>query len=167
MSVLISILISLLLKYFWFGVMLIGPINAWFIRKRALPLIEASPVLQADMDKVSMTLILMIGIPSAMLGIIQFVADYESPFYIFSDDLSNPYLLSAWIVMAGLRVFILYWLWFTQGLESYVAVIPNKFNWSKFKRLKFLQNTPGILIIRWLVTAVLMTWFISVVVNFL
>ena len=64
--------------------------------------------------------------------------------------------------MAGLRVFILYWLWFTQGLESYLAVTP-----AKLKKPKFLRNASGILIIRWLVTVVLAIWFISVVINFL
>jgi len=152
----------LLLKYFWFLIILVGAANAWFIQRRARPLIEQSPALQIDANKVSITLVLMIGIPSAMLGIIQLMAGYESPFFIFDDDLGNPYLLAAWIVMAGLRVFILYWLWFTQGLESYLAVTP-----IKLRKPEFLQNTSGILIIRWLVTAVLATWFISVVVSFL
>jgi hypothetical protein len=162
MPVLTPIIISLLLKYFWFLIILVGAANAWFIQRRARPLIEQSPALQIDANKVSITLILLIGTPSALLGIIQLVAGYESPFYIFDDDLSNPYLLTAWIVMAGLRVFILYWLWFTQGLESYLAVTP-----IKLRKPEFLQNTSGILIIRWLVTAVLATWFISVVVSFL
>lgn len=156
------LIMPLLLKYFWFLIILVGAANAWFIQRRARPLIEQSPALQIDANKVSITLILLIGIPSAMLGIIQLVAGYESPFYIFDDDLGNPYLLAAWIVMAGLRVFILYWLWFTQGLESYLAVTP-----IKLRKPEFLQNTSGILIIRWLVTAVLATWFISVVVSFL
>ena len=162
MPVLTPVIISLLLKYFWFLVILIGAANAWFIQRRARPLIEQSPALQIDANKVSVTLILLIGIPSAMLGIIQLVAGYDSPLYIFDDDLSNPYLLAAWLVMAGLRVFILYWLWFTQGLESYLAVTP-----SKFTKPKFLQNLSGILIIRLLVTAVLVTWFIGVIISFL
>jgi len=156
------LIMPLLLKYFWFLIILVGAANAWFIQRRARPLIEQSPALQIDANKVSITLVLMIGIPSAMLGIIQLMAGYESPFFIFDDDLGNPYLLAAWIVMAGLRVFILYWLWFTQGLESYLAVTP-----IKLRKPEFLQNTSGILIIRWLVTAVLATWFISVVVSFL
>ena len=156
------LIMPLLLKYFWFLIILVGAANAWFIQRRARPLIEQSPALQIDANKVSITLVLMIGIPSAMLGIIQLMAGYESPFFIFDDDLGNPYLLAAWSVMAGLRVFILYWLWFTQGLESYLAVTP-----IKLRKPEFLQNTSGILIIRWLVTAVLATWFISVVVSFL
>lgn len=156
------LIMPLLLKYFWFLIILVGAANAWFIQRRARPLIEQSPALQIDANKVSITLVLMIGIPSAMLGIIQLMADYESPFFIFDDDLGNPYLLAAWIVMAGLRVFILYWLWFTQGLESYLAVTP-----IKLRKPEFLHNTSGILIIRWLVTAVLATWFISVVISFL
>ena len=162
MPVLTPIIIPLLLKYFWFLIILVGAANAWFIQRRARPLIEQSPALQVDANKVSITLVLLIGIPSAMLGIIQLIAGYESPLFIFDDDLSNPYLLAAWIVMAGLRVFILYWLWFTQGLESYLAVTP-----VKLKKPEFLQNTSGILIIRWLVTAVLAIWFISVIVSFL
>ena len=156
------VIIPLLLKFFWFGIMLIGPINAWFIQKRARPLIEELPALQADANKVSMTLILMIGIPSAMLGIIQLLAGYESPFYIFDDDLTNPYLLAAWIILVALRIFILYWLWFTKGLESYLAVTP-----IRIKKPQFLNNIAGILMVRWLVTGILATWFISVVISFL
>lgn len=156
------VIIPLLLKFFWFGIMLIGPANAWVIQKRARPLIEESPALQADANKVSMTLILMIGIPSAMLGIIQLLAGYESPFYIFDDDLTNPYLLAAWIILVALRIFILYWLWFTKGLESYLAVTP-----IRFKKPQFLNNIAGILMVRWLVTGILATWFISVVISFL
>jgi hypothetical protein len=156
------VIIPLLLKFFWFWVMLIGPANAWFIQKRARPLIEESPALQADANKVSITLILLIGIPSAMLGIIQLMAGYESPFFIFDDDLNNPYLLAAWVIMGSLRIFILYWLWFTKGLESYLAVTP-----MRFKKPKFLNNIAGILIVRWIVTGVVATWFVSIAISFL
>jgi len=155
-------LLAVFLKYFWFSIILVAVTNAWFVQKRARPLIAKNPLLQLDANRVSITLILMISIPSAMLGIIQLMAGYESPFYIFSDDLSNRYLLSAWIVMAGLRVFILYWLWFTKGLESYIAVTP-----VRLKKPKILAGIEGTLIIRWMVTAVLVIWFVSVVISFL
>lgn len=155
-------LLAVFLKYFWFSIILVAVINAWFVQKRARPLIAKNPLLQLDANRVSITLILMISIPSAMLGIIQLMAGYESPFYIFSDDLSNRYLLSAWIVMAGLRVFILYWLWFTKGLESYIAVTP-----VRLKKPKVLAKIEGVLIVRWVITAVLIIWFISVVISFL
>ena len=155
-------LLAVFLKYFWFSIILVAVTNAWFVQKRARPLIAKNPLLQLDANRVSITLILMISIPSAMLGIIQLMAGYESPFYIFSDDLSNRYLLSAWIVMAGLRVFILYWLWFTKGLESYIAVTP-----VRLKKPKILTGIEGTLIIRWMVTAVLVIWFVSVVISFL
>jgi hypothetical protein len=162
MPILISLIASAVLKYFWFGIILVGAANAWVIQKRARPLIEKFPALQADANKVSITLILLIGIPSAMLGIIQLMAGYESPFYIFDDDLTNPYLLAAWITMAALRIFILYWIWFTKGLESYLAVTP-----ITIKKPRFLSNIAGILIVRWVVTGILATWFISVVISFL
>lgn len=155
-------LLAVFLKYFWFSIILVAVTNAWFVQKRARPLIAKNPLLQLEANRVSITLILMISIPSAMLGIIQLMAGYESPFYIFSDDLSNRYLLSAWIVMAGLRVFILYWLWFTKGLESYIAVTP-----VRLKKPKILAEIEGVLIIRWMVTAVLVIWFVSVVISFL
>ena len=155
-------LLTIYLKYFWFSIILVAVANAWFVQKRARPLITKNPLLQLEANRVSITLILMISIPSAMLGIIQLMAGYESPFYIFSDDLSNRYLLSAWIVMAGLRVFILYWLWFTKGLESYIAVTP-----VRLKKPKILAEIEGVLIIRWMVTAVLVIWFVSVVISFL
>ena len=153
---------DIFLKYFWFSIIFIGGANAWFVQKRARPLIIENPLLQLDANQVSITLILMIGIPSALLGIIQLIAGYASPFYIFSDDLSNPYLLSAWIVMAGLRVFIIYWLWFTKGLESYLAVTPVRFN-----KPNIFINIAGVLIIRWIVTFILLIWFVSVVISFI
>ena len=155
-------LLAVFLKYFWFSIILVAVANAWFVQKRARPLIAKNPLLQLDANRVSMTLILMISIPSAMLGIIQLIAGYESPWYIFSDDLSNKYLLSAWIVMAGLRVFILYWLWFTKGLESYIAVTP-----VRLKKPKVLEEIEGVLIVRCIITAILVIWFFSVVESFL
>ena len=141
---------------------LVGIANAWFVQKRARPLIKKSPELQVDANKVSITLIFLIGIPSTILGTIQWLAGYESPLYIFDDDLSNPYLLSAWITMAALRIFILYWLWFTKGLESYLAITP-----MKFKKPEWLHAIEGILIIRWLVTGILGIWFVGVLISFL
>lgn len=164
------LLLAVLLKYFWFGMILLAVANAWFVQKRARPLIVEDPLLQLDANRVSMTLILMISIPSTMLGIIQLIAGYESPFYIFSDDLSNMYLLTAWLVMAGLRVFILYWLWFTNGLESYLAVTPiklNKPNWLETHLPKRLAGKPGIFFIRLIVTAILLAWITVVVISFL
>lgn len=165
-----DLLLVTLLKYFWFGIILFAIANAWVVQKRARPLIADNPLLQIDANRVSITLILMISIPSALLGVIQLMAGYESPFYIFSDDLSNSYLLSAWLVMAGLRVFILYWLWFTKGLESYLAVTPvklNKPNWIASYLPRKLAEKPGIFFIRLIITLLLLTWFASVVVSFI
>lgn len=159
------VLMPVLLKYFWFGVILLAAGNAWFVQKRARPLIAENPLLQFDANKVSITLTLAIGIPSALLGIIQLMAGFDSPFYIFSDDLNDPYLLSSWLVMAGLRVFILYWLWFTNGLESYLAVTPiriNKPDWLP----EYLANMPGIKLVRFAVTGILLIWFAIVIASF-
>jgi hypothetical protein len=139
------------LKYFWFSLIFIGAANALLIQRRAKPLIAKRPELQLHANRVSYTLVLMIGIPSALLGIIQWVAGYESPFYIFSDDLSNGYLLTAWIVMGGLRLFILWWLWCTTGVESYLAITPIRIN----KRL-----------LRWAITTIIVGWFLVVLSNF-
>lgn len=155
---------AILLKHFWFGVVFLGILNAWVVQRRARPLIADNPLLQLDANKVSITLILMIGIPSTLLGIIQVLAGYESPFYIFADDLSDPYLLSAWLVMAGMRLFILYWLWFTRGLESYLAVTPLTLKLKKpdylAKNFSVFEGVEGISVLRWAVTGVLLIWFL-------
>ncbi len=161
------ILIPLLLKYLWFGIIFVGILNAWAVQRRARPLIVDNPLLQLDANRVSITLILMIGIPSALLGVIQLMAGYESPFYIFADDLSDPYLLSAWLVMAGMRLFILYWLWFTNGLESYLAVTPLKLKLKKPDYLaKHFEGVEGISVLRWSVTGILLIWFVITVWSF-
>ena len=161
------ILIPILLKYFWFGIIFVGILNAWAVQRRARPLIVDNPLLQLDANRVSITLILMIGIPSALLGVIQLMAGYESPFYIFADDLSDPYLLSAWLVMAGMRLFILYWLWFTNGLESYLAVTPLKLKLKKPDYLaKHFEGVEGISVLRWSVTGILLIWFVITVWSF-
>jgi len=163
------ILIPLLLKYFWFGIIFVGILNAWVVQRRARPLIVDNPLLQFDANRVSITLILMIGIPSALLGVIQLMAGYESPFYIFADDLSDPYLLSAWLVMAGMRLFILYWLWFTNGLESYLAVTPLKIKLKLEKTdylAKYFEGCEGISVLRWSVTGILLIWFVITVWSF-
>jgi hypothetical protein len=163
------ILIPLLLKYFWFGIIFVGILNAWVVQRRARPLIVDNPLLQFDANRVSITLILMIGIPSALLGVIQLMAVYESPFYIFADDLSDPYLLSAWLVMAGMRLFILYWLWFTNGLESYLAVTPMKLKLNLKKPdylAKHFEGVEGISVLRWSVTGILLIWFVITVWSF-
>jgi len=163
------ILIPLLLKYFWFGIIFVGILNAWVVQRRARPLIVDNPLLQFDANRVSITLILMIGIPSALLGVIQLMAGYESPFYIFADDLSDPYLLSAWLVMAGMRLFILYWLWFTNGLESYLAVTPMKLKLNLKKPdylAKHFEGVEGISVLRWSVTGILLIWFVITVWSF-
>lgn len=159
------ILMSVLLKYFWFGMILLAVVNVWFVQKRARPLIAQNPLLRFDADRVSITLLLVMGIPCALLGIIQLLAGFDSPLYIFSDDLSDPFLVSAWGVMAGLRVYILYWLWFTNGLESYLAVTPIKITKPQWFPEYFAQ-IPGIKLIRFVVTTILLCWFAIVIFSF-
>lgn len=154
-------MLAFFLKYFWFMLIAFGAGNAWFIQQRAKPLIANSPDLKAHANKVSVTLVLMIGIPSALLGSIQLIAGYASPFYIFSDDLSNGYLICAWIVMAALRLFILWWAWRTTGIESYLLITP-----VRFKKPVFLQAYSSALIARWLITLIVLSWFASVFLSF-
>ncbi|ARU57422.1 hypothetical protein OLMES_3384 [Oleiphilus messinensis] len=153
---------SLLLKYFWFLLILFAMANAYAIQRRARPLVRETPALQSDANKVCLTLVLMICIPSAMLGGIQLHANYADPFYIFDDDLSNPYLLSAWVVMAGLRLFILWWLWCTRGLESYLLITP-----IRWQKPGIFRAIPGILLIRYGVTAFIVSWLLVAFLSFL
>lgn len=138
-----------------------GAGNALLIQRRAKPLIEKNPNLQFDANKVSVTLVLMVGIPSALLGIIQLLAGYQSPLYIFSDDLSNGYLLAAWLVLAGLRLFILGWLWLTTGVESYMAITP-----IKISKPQALAMFSGATIIRMALSLIIVSWFLVVFVQF-
>lgn len=163
-------IMAIFLKYFWFNLLLVAAANAWFIQRRARPLIAKNPLLQLDANKVSITLVLMIGIPSSLLGIIQVKAGYESPLYIFSNDLNDIHVLGAWLVMASLRVFILYWLWFTRGLESYLAVTPINFQtpiWVDKCLPSSVANKSGIFLLRLIVTGILVSWFVGVIISFM
>ena len=152
---------AFILKYFWFSLIAFGATNAWIIQRRAKPLIAENPELQAHANRVSVTLVLMIGIPSSLLGIIQHLGHFDSPLYIFSDDLSNGYLLAAWLVMAALRLYILWWAWCTTGLESYLAITP-----MRFSKPLWLQPYSTPKLIRWAITSIILGWFVVVLLSF-
>lgn len=151
---------SFFLKYFWFLIIGFGAANAWVIQLRARPLIVQEPSLKKHANRVSITLVLLIGIPSSLLGVIQHVGGFDSPFYIFSDDMSNGYLLAAWLVMSAMRLYILWWTWFTKGLESYLAITP-----VRISKPTWLEGVSGVMIIRCCITAIILGWFAVVLWN--
>ena len=113
---------SALLDYLWFIVIPFGLINVAFVYWRALSHLNRNALLKQRAFIAAVTVAVALSVTSLLVGSIQLMGGFENPFYIYSADISNPYVLSGKLVILVFWITVLVWSWFTDGLTSYAKL---------------------------------------------
>lgn len=113
---------STILIYSWFVIIPFGLINVVFVYWRALTHLNRNALLKRRALIAAVTVAVAMSVVALLVGSIQIMGGIENPFYIYSSDLSNPYVLWGKLVVLGFWVTVLVWSWVTDGLTSYAKL---------------------------------------------
>ena len=113
---------SSLLNYSWFIVIPFGLINVVFVYWRALSHLNRNELLKRRAFIAAVSVAVALSVTSLLVGTIQLMGGFENPFYVYSVDISNPYILAGKLVLLLFWVIVLVWSWLTDGLISYAKL---------------------------------------------
>lgn len=116
-------IMSHILSNLWFAVIPLGLLNVVFLYLRARKHLSHDPQLKRSARKAVLYLAITMGVTASTVGVIQIFGDFNNPFFIYSSNLSDPYVLAGKIVMYLFWVCVLAWAWFTDGLISYAKLL--------------------------------------------
>jgi hypothetical protein len=105
-------------KYFWLLAVLVGLLNFAIMRGRVEALAIKRPELKHETRQVLIGYLLALTVPFFLLGILQLAGGYESPFFIFQENLNNPFVIASITVMVVWWAIIAYWVYFKNGVKA-------------------------------------------------
>lgn len=114
---------SHILSNLWFAVIPLGLLNVIFLYLRARKHLSHDPQLRKSARKAVLYLAISMGITASTVGILQIFGEFNNPFFIYSNNLSDPYVLAGKIVIYLFWAGVLIWAWFTDGLISYAKLL--------------------------------------------
>ena len=113
---------SVILDHLWFSIIPFGLINVAFVYWRALPHLNRNALLKRRAFIAAITVAVTLSATSLLVGSIQIMGGFANPFYIYSVDIANPYVLAGKLVLFLFWITVLVWSWFTDGLISYAKL---------------------------------------------
>ena len=117
---------SVLLRYFWLCCAVFWLTLIILKRKDLRTLVNSGRISETEMTMFRVRLGVAILTPCLLLGSIQILGDFPSPFHITGGAFGNPWVLATWGTIVTSWLLLLYWLWFRNGAE-YLSIFSTAF----------------------------------------
>lgn len=113
---------TFVLSHLWFAVIPLGLLNVIFLYFRARKHLSHDPELKKNARRAVYCLAVAMAVTASFVGAMQLMGGFQNPFYIYSSNLDNPYILTGKIAIYVFWVAVLVWAWFTEGLVNYTKL---------------------------------------------
>ena len=120
---------AIIFKYFFFIAVLFGIINGVILKSKTTQFINENPQYKEESNNVFIGYTLSLSVPFLILGMIQILGNFDSPFYIFSRNISNIFVLLSWLTLICSWALLFYWTFFKEGAK--ILIRYNIFGGSK------------------------------------
>jgi hypothetical protein len=110
-----------ILKFFWALAVLVGIVNYAIIRRRVTKLVDEKQELADGADQILLGYLLFNTVPYALLALAQFAGGYLHPFFIFTQSLTEPFVLVSVAVLIVWWILLAYWIYWKDGARKLVA----------------------------------------------
>lgn len=120
---------GIFLRYLWFIIALSGIINYCYAKYRVQKALGPKDPDTPKMMRFLFQFLCVLTIPYFLVGVLQLIGGFESPFFIFSQDYQNTYLALAWMVIIGTSILVAKWVLFQGGaniLVEFNSIMRNK-----------------------------------------
>lgn len=116
--------VVLFIKYFWFvatAINIYTVLMAWGTTKK---LIAEKPENKQILNHSVRWLSVLYIIPFLLLGIFQTQGGFKHPFFIFSGNYSNIFILLSWLSLIAMWSLGCYWIFFKGGAKAFAMLKP-------------------------------------------
>ena len=110
------ILFELVFKNFWIIAVVIGFVN-YFMFKMRIPKNIEDENEKEETNNLLKSILVFLTVPFALLGIFQILGDFKNPFFVFSKDYKNIYVILSIIVLFSTWAIVLRWVFFKDGAK--------------------------------------------------
>lgn len=123
-------------KFSWFIAMAVGLIFSTIYKRANHEKLIKKGVAKEDVDKAYIAITAGMVITAGLIGTNQLLSGIENPFYLYSQNLSNPSVLLGKCILSGFWAILVLWCWFSQQFTVYVRLILPE----KLKKMEFLAR---------------------------
>lgn len=103
-------------RYFWFIAAMVGVLNYFIIQIRIPDELKED----SEYGGFKKGFLLFLTVPPALLGLLQTLGDFPHPFYVFTRDFQNVFIVLSWAVLFFTWGVFLFWVHYKDGARILV-----------------------------------------------
>ncbi|HVK98171.1 MAG TPA: hypothetical protein VM553_00090 [Dongiaceae bacterium] len=121
--------VAIVLKYLWFIVIPIGLVGVTVFKMRKANVLSEKGVSSSEANAAYRVIAAAVVVTAAGIGLVQLVGGIDSPFFLYSGNLNNVYVIAGKSVLALFWLGFLMWVWGSRQFVTYAKlVLPRKAN---------------------------------------
>jgi hypothetical protein len=120
---------AFIFKYLWFIVIPVGLIVAALLKRRRPAVLAAKGVAAIDAERAYGFVALAMIISAAGIGSVQLMGGISNPFFLYSANLHNGYVLTAKLILVMFWLVLIIWIWRSRHFQTYAKlIVPTRYD---------------------------------------
>lgn len=121
--------VAIVLKYLWFIVIPIGLVGVTVFKLRKANVLSEKGVSSSEANAAYRVIAAAVVVTAAGIGLVQLAGGIDSPFFLYSGNLNNVYVIAGKLVLGLFWLGLLVWAWGSRQFVTYAKlVLPRKAN---------------------------------------
>ena len=121
--------VAIVLKYLWFIVIPIGLVCVTVFKMRKANVLSEKGVSSSEANAAYRVIAAAVVVTAAGIGLVQLAGGIDSPFFLYSGNLNNVYVIAGKLVLGLFWLGLLLWAWGSRLFVTYAKLIlPRKAN---------------------------------------
>lgn len=121
--------VAIVFKYLWFIVIPIGLVGVSLFKMRNANALSEKGVSSNEANAAYRVIAIAVVTTAGGIGLVQLVGDIDSPFFLYSGNLNNVYVVAGKLVLGLFWLGLLVWAWSSSQFVTYAKLIlPRKAN---------------------------------------
>lgn len=116
-----------ILQYLWFAVIPLGLVGVTLFKRRNDDVLQEKAVTIEEANSAYLMIMFAMVATAGGIGVVQLLGNISNPFFVYSGNLENDYVLAGKIVLGLFWVGLIIWAWFSNQFTTYAKLIlPRK-----------------------------------------
>lgn len=116
-----------ILQYLWFAVIPIGLVGVTLFKRRNDVVLQEKAVTVEEANSAYLMIMFAMVATAGSIGVVQLLGNIRNPFFVYSSNLDNNYVLAGKVVLTLFWVGLIVWAWFFEQFMTYAKLIlPRK-----------------------------------------
>jgi len=112
-----------LFQYSWFAAIIVGVLFSTLFYRVSDATLAHKGLVREEVNRAYLCISGAMAITAGIIGTVQAIANIQNPFFLYSQNLDNPYVLVAKLTLTAFWITFALWVWFSKQFNTYSRLV--------------------------------------------